>query len=240
MNTFYLGTHQVNWIKETNVPLMISISRTKYIKSLYPSICDVMIDSIGFTMLSSYGKWLISEDEYIEECTRINDAFKRVILFSPQDWMCEPFIVEKTGLSVLEHQIKTVDNYISLSKKSKLPFLPVLQGYTLTEYKRCLSMYRANGIDTNHFGLGSVCRRQSTDEIKEIVEYFFNEGLKLHAYGVKLKGLQLYGHMLDSADSLAWSLDARYKKPLPECSHTNCANCIRYALKWRDRYINGT
>lgn len=40
---------------------------------------------------------------------------------------------------------------------------------------------------------------------------------------------------LTSADSLAWSRDARLLgEPLPGCTrHKNCANCLRYALRWR-------
>lgn len=32
-----------------------------------------------------------------------------------------------------------------------------------------------------------------------------------------------------SADSLAWSFDARRSAPLPDCAHANCATCLRYA-----------
>lgn len=239
MKTFYLGTHQVNWVKETDTPLMISVSRTKMLKKLYPAIGKIMVDSIGFTMLSTHGKWIMSENEYLDECYRVYDSFGTVELISPQDWMCEPFIIEKTGLSVREHQEKTIENYLSLTSKApKLPFLPVLQGYTIDEYLTCLALYRSAGVKTMYFGLGSVCRRQDTDDIDEIVSILYEMGLKLHAYGVKLGGLQLYGDKIDSADSLAWSLDARYKAPLPNHTHKNCANCLEYALQWYARYTN--
>jgi hypothetical protein len=29
------------------------------------------------------------------------------------DWMCEPFMLAKTGLSVREHQQRTVTNYLN-------------------------------------------------------------------------------------------------------------------------------
>jgi hypothetical protein len=42
---------------------------------------------------------------------------------------------------------------------------------------------------------------------------------------------------LASADSLAWSFQARRAAPLPGCSHANCANCLRYAAAWRERAL---
>ena len=33
---------------------------------------------------------------------------------------------------------------------------------------------------------------------------------------------------------MAWSIAARYDKPLPGCrGHKHCGNCRRYALRWR-------
>ena len=46
------------------------------------------------------------------------------------------------------------------------------------------------------------------------------------------------GHALASADSLAWSYDARRRPPLPGHTHKNCANCQPYALTWRTRVLN--
>ncbi len=41
--------------------------------------------------------------------------------------------------------------------------------------------------------------------------------------------------MLESADSMAWSYDARRAPALAGCTHRNCANCLEYALRWRRR-----
>jgi hypothetical protein len=84
-------------------------------------------------------------------------------------------------------------------------------------------------------GLGSVCRRQATDEIDTIVR---SPGavLPLHGFGVKTDGLARYGRWLESADSLAWSFDGRHT---PGCAagHKTESNCIRHALAWRARVI---
>ncbi|MBQ1165928.1 hypothetical protein KBZ21_48900, partial [Streptomyces sp. A73] len=64
-------------------------------------------------------------------------------------------------------------------------------------------------------GLGSVCRRQATSEINEIVATLHSHGLRLHGFGVNTQGLSDYGPSLYSADSMAWSVDGRRNAPLP-------------------------
>jgi len=57
--------------------------------------------------------------------------------------------------------------------------------------------------------------------------------LPVHGFGVKTQGLAVYGAQLTSADSLAWSLDARRSDPLPGHAHKSCSNCLEYASQWR-------
>lgn len=112
----------------------------------------------------------------------------------------------------------------------------MLQGWTLADYLHCLDLYRQAGIDLTTLplvGLGSICRRQATNDIRHIVTELAAAGLRLHGFGVRTAGLAAYGAALASADSMAWSLHARRQPPLPGCRHANCANCLRYALHWR-------
>lgn len=141
------------------------------------------------------------------------------------------------------HQRFTVDNYLELrSLAPDLPIIPVLQGWELHHYEECAAMYAAAGVDLHAapvVGLGSVCRRQATDEIKDIVNHFAAQGLRLHGFGVKTLGLASYAAGLVSADSLAWSDDARRSKKgaLPDHTHKNCANCRDWALDWYQRRL---
>ncbi len=88
---------------------------------------------------------------------------------APMDSMCEPFIIERTGLSVVAHYHQTVENYLELRQLAPhLPIIPVLQGWRLADYLACRELYRSAGVDLAalpRVGLGSVCRRQSTAEI---------------------------------------------------------------------------
>ena len=103
------------------------------------------------------------------------------------------------------------------------------------DYERCAELYREAGVDLagqKVVGLGSVCRRQNAIRIGAIVSMFAAE-MRLHGFGVKTQGLDAYGTQLASADSLAWSYDARRSAPLSGHSHKTCSNCLEYAASWR-------
>jgi hypothetical protein len=84
--------------------------------------------------------------------------------------------------------------------------------------------------------VGSVCRRQHTREVEQVMVALAGRGLRLHGFGVKTTGLNRYARTLASADSLAWSLRGRY---LPGCApgHRTESNCLRFALAWHDRLL---
>jgi hypothetical protein len=168
---------------------------------------------------------------------------------APQNWMCEPWIVERAGLSVWEHQERTVANFVALCalwrtwdskfvrvRQATCPFMPVLQGWTLADYWTCVDLYTQAGIrfaDYPLVGLGSVC--QATGEIDTIVRSL-GCVLPLGAFGVKSSGLASYGRWLTSADSMAWSF-AGCREPGRTASHSSESNCRRFALSWRDRAV---
>jgi hypothetical protein len=245
---FYLGSHQPHWLETAGVPLFVSHRRLAGRKTLPRARTDWALDSGGFSELSLYGQWRTTPEEYVTAVRRYDDEIGNLNWAAPQDWMCEPFMLAKTGLSIKEHQTRTVLNFAQLQElwysttENESPFMPVLQGWTRDDYLRCADIYAQQGIDLCDYplvGLGSVCRRQATAEIGSIVaavRHAIDPELPLHGFGVKLRGLQAYGHMLESADSMAWSFDARRSTPLPGCSgHKNCANCLTYALAWRER-----
>jgi hypothetical protein len=105
-------------------------------------------------------------------------------------------------------------------------------------HRRHVDAYDRAGIDLAAeplVGLGSVCRRQATTQIDRIVTTLAGQDLRLHGFGVKTAGLSRYGWALESADSLAWSYAARREPALSGHRHKNCANCLAYALAWRER-----
>lgn len=237
--TFYLGTHLPTWLSSLDLPLFVSRNRLCRIKRKYPKARGRWaLDSGGFTELSQHGLWRSGAKAYADEVTRYADEIGKLEWAAPQDWMCEPWIIKKTGLSVAEHQKRTVENYIELrSLGIATPIIPVLQGWERSEYLEHVEMYQRYGIDLSTLplvGLGSVCRRQREKEAGEIIHALRGVGLtKLHGFGFKKTGIRRYGSLLKSADSMAWSYAARRDIPLAGCVHKSCANCQRYALMWR-------
>jgi hypothetical protein len=239
VDVFYLGTHRENWLGMVDVPLFVSHRRLNGRKTLPGATCSWALDSGGFTELNLHGRWVTTEDEYVEAVHRYQDEIGNLEWAAPMDWMCEPFVIEQTGLTVEAHQRLTVENYLRL--KDQGPFIPVLQGWELHDYLRCVDLYSQYGVDLTEVplvGVGSVCRRQSTAEIGWIFRTLSGMGIACHGFGVKKAGLRAYGEYLASADSLAWSYNARKNPPLPGCTHQNCSNCLRWALRWRDELLN--
>jgi hypothetical protein len=208
------------------------------------------LDSGGFSELSMFGRWATTPGEYVTAVLRYDEEVGGLDWAAPQDWMCEPQMLAKTGLTVVEHQRRTVAGFGDLTSRwaalsdTECPFMPVLQGWRLPDYERCADMYADAGVDLRAapvVGVGSVCRRQATGEIAEILAALAERDLLLHGFGVKAAGLAAARPYVVSADSMAWSFGARRRPPLPGCvSHRNCANCLRYALAWRERVLSGS
>lgn len=240
---FYLGAHQPHWLWRVGFPLFVSHRALARRRRLYPATCRWGLDSGGFTELAVHGRWVTSPAAYADAVATYADEIGGLDFAAPQDWMCEPAMVERTGLSVAEHQHRTVASYLHLRQLAPgLPFIPVLQGWTLPDYEHCVGLYTAAGVDLvacPRVGLGSVCRRQSTAAIGLIVTALARRGLRLHGFGVKTGGLCRYGHLLASADSMAWSYAARRTSAQPGCTgHATCANCLAYATAWRARLLD--
>lgn len=255
---FFLGCPEPSWLGLVDVPLFVSHNRLSRRSSRSPlprARGPWALDSGGFTELQRHGRWRIGPEEYIAAVRRYRDEIGHLVWAAPQDWMCEPLIIHGgraghqefvgTHLSVAEHQERTVENFIYLRDHAPdLPFIPVLQGWTLSDYLACVELYEQAGVDLTEYplvGLGSVCRRQATGEIGEITGALAGRGLRLHGFGVKSKGLERYSGNLVSADSMAWSMNARMEPKRTGCTHRakNCASCLNYALAWRSRIVGG-
>ncbi|HEX2882779.1 MAG TPA: hypothetical protein VHO25_24840 [Polyangiaceae bacterium] len=235
---FYTGTHCSIWLERTVIPLMVSHRRlaASHKRGFPRAICSWLLDSGGFSELSMFGEWRTTMREYVSAALDYKTEIGGLEGAAIQDWMCEPAMLKRTGLSIREHQRRTVISYLELmSAAPSVPWFPVLQGWELGDYLRHVDEYQKAEVDLRalpRVGLGSVCRRQHSDEIAEIVVALHRLGLNLHGFGVKLKGLEKISNHLVSADSMAWSFAARREEPLKGHHHKNCANCRTYAELW--------
>lgn len=256
---FFLGTHRPYWLKDPrfeNVPLFLSRRQLDRYSPPY-AITDFALDSGGFTELQMHGRWTLSAEEYAASVLRYAKLYgKRMQWAAPQDWMCEPIVLAGgpaargivfagTKLTVEEHQKKTVANFVHLRRLLGGLVIPVLQGWQVSDYLRCCEMYADAGVrlsDEATVGVGSVCRRQSSEEAASIIKTLAAESLRLHGFGFKKGGLKNCLNELVSADSTSWSEGARRRGGLPghdrpgpgrPKGHKNCANCAEWALAWR-------
>lgn len=242
---FYLGTHRPNWLWQIHdVPLFISHRVLRDRKSRFPrATTPWALDSGGFTELNMFGGWRTTPEEYVDSVAHYVDELGHLEWASPQDWMCEPWVIAKTGLSVAEHQARTAENFLTLRDLAPdLPFVPVLQGWELADYHAHADAYAAAGVDLAAepvVGIGSVCRRQATGQIAHIFDSLQGRGLAMHGFGVKSAGLSQYADSLVSADSLAWSYGARQdaRAGIRHCEKNTCANCLHFALAWRQKVL---
>lgn len=253
MFTFFLGIHHPHWLAHTRVPVFVSRRALAARKAPITAAGPWALDSGGFTELSKFGRWTISPAEYVAEVRRWIEEIGGLQWAAAQDWMCEPVIIEGgtlpngvkapgTGLSVREHQTRTVENFLDLQRLGPgLPWVPVLQGWEFEDYLRHAEDYQEAGVDLASMpvvGLGSVCRRQNTSMAEELIRTLAGMGIKLHGFGFKTASLPNVARWLVSSDSMAWSFTARRERiRLPGCQHKTCTNCLRYALVWRDEVI---
>lgn len=232
---FYLGTHNPGFVNIVNIPWFVSVTTILNRRSKLNG--NWMLDSGGFTQISKYGQYKITEDEYLA----VIDLQKPKVAFC-QDWMCEPIMLKKTGLNVETHQYLTTLSYLSLSKKSDV-IRPVLQGWETEDYVKHLREYKKTGVNMNQiFGVGTVCSRNGKPEIiRDILKAILSEEphIKLHGFGIKTVSAVANQDLLYSSDSMAWSFSGRRMEKLcyNNCPVKNCANCMEFALLWRKNML---
>jgi len=197
---------------------MVSINALRKRQSDF-LVNDWLLDSGAFTELSRFGAYRHSVEDYAREVLRWSRCGNLLAAVS-QDYMCEEFILKKTGLSIAEHQRLTIERYdalLSLVQGTSLPVLPVLQGFRVSDYLNHLDAYGARLVAGAWVGVGSVCKRNARPgEIADILAAIKNKrpDLRLHGFGLKLTALENreVRELLYSSDSMAWSYPARFGK----------------------------
>lgn len=222
--TFLVGLHQVCDAKSLDFAC-ISINRLrKRVSRFVEPAVGWMMDSGAFTELNNHGRYRTSAAVYAAEAARW--VSRKLLCIVAQDYMCEPFVLKITGLTVIEHQRLTIQRYDELSEAWEAervkagspdywpPIMPVLQGWTVDDYLRHVEMYGDRLKPGMWVGVGSVCKRQGNVAITETILCAIKAlrpDLLLHGFGVKLTALRsrIVRAVLSTADSMAWSFSAR-------------------------------
>jgi hypothetical protein len=149
-----------------------------------------------------------------------------------QDYMCEPFMLERTGLDTATHQRLTIERYDALlAEQTGVYILPVIQGYKPEEYAQHIVAYGDRLTTGMWVGVGSVCKRNGNPAAIRDVLYTITKArpdLRLHGFGIKKTALSsaIVRDFLYSADSMAWSFAARKAR--------RAGDMTRSANNWRE------
>lgn len=159
---------------------------------------SVLVDSGAFTEISKHGRWRNSVAIYAHRLFELHaNGVVSIVAAAAQDYMCEAFILRKTGMTVEQHQRLTVERYDALLaelmrlfavvRAEDLPFpvMPVLQGWSPADYVQHIRMYGDRLRPGMWIGVGSVCKRNSKVASVEDVLSAIKEvrpDLRLHGF----------------------------------------------------------
>jgi hypothetical protein len=209
---FFVGLHHPN-VAGNFDSAFISVNTIRNRKSAFPAN-EWIMDSGAFTTILKHGGYPEPVSEYAAQIRRWKDNGKLIAAVS-QDYMCEKHMLERTGLTVEEHQRLTIERYDALlAEDTGVYIMPVLQGYSPGEYVRHIRAYGDRLKPGMWVGVGSVCKRNANImEIWMVLDAIKEErpDLQLHGFGLKKTSLQepIIRDLLYSADSMAWSFAAR-------------------------------
>jgi hypothetical protein len=209
---FYVGLYHPSeaWPFERT---MISVLTLRGRKRNF-RVNDWILDSGAFSQINMAGKFSMSAEEYACQIKRWNRCGKLVGAVC-QDWMCEPFILERTRKTILEHQALTTESFAQLSLLCpEIYILPVLQGYCAEDYCEHIEYYGNLLIPGAWVGVGSICKRNARPGVIEDILAAIKSvrpDLRLHGFGLKISALKngTVRSLLESSDSMAWSLANR-------------------------------
>ncbi len=210
---FFPGLHQPSDAQHFE-RAFISVHRLRRRKSAFPVKAWIM-DSGAFSTILLHGGYPEPVEIYAAEIRRWSRNGELLAAVA-QDYMCEPHMLAKTGLTTADHQMATVGRYddLMLCDVGGVYIMPVLQGYAPAEYVDHIRMYGDRLKPGMWVGVGSVCKRNaSPGAVAPVLSAIKRErpDLRLHGFGLKTTALadDEVRSRLYTADSMGWSFAAR-------------------------------
>lgn len=209
---FFVGLHQPSDAQHFNA-VFVSVNRLRGRKSDF-IVGDWIMDSGAFTEISTHGHYREPVADYAAQIRRWKRCGNMLAAVT-QDYMCEAHILAKTGLTIADHQRKTIERFDAIrAENTGVYILPALQGWEPHEYADHVRQYGKRLAHGAWVGVGGVCKRQGNiNAIAAVLLAIHRErpDLRLHGFGVKTTALQsgLIQRLLWTADSMAWSFAAR-------------------------------
>jgi hypothetical protein len=211
---FFIGLHQPSDAKHFD-SAFISVNRLRNRKSGF-EVGDWILDSGAFSTIFTHGGYPDPPEVYAEQIKRWKTN-GNLLAAVTQDYMCEPAMLAKTGLTVADHQRLTIERYDALLRcETACYIMPVLQGYEPEEYVSHIRQYGGRLMEGAWVGVGSVCKRNSSPcLILDVLIAIKSErpDLNLHCFGLKTTALAhgTIRTLTHTADSMSWSFEARRK-----------------------------
>jgi len=209
---FFIGLHQPSDAKHFEA-CFVSVNRLRDRKSDFP-VTDWIMDSGAFSAIFTHGGYQHPVEEYAAHIRRWKTC-GNLLAAVAQDYMCEPSMLRKTGLTVKDHQRLTIERYDALMHcDTGVYIMPVLQGYDPEEYVDHIRQYGKRLKSGAWVGVGSICKRNGSPcLVLDVLVAIKMErpDLKLHGFGLKTTALAngTIRACLETADSMAWSFTAR-------------------------------
>lgn len=211
---FFVGLHHPGDARKFK-RAFISVHTIAKRKSGFAGDCEWIMDSGAFSTIHLHGGYPEPVEVYAAQIKRWSSE-GRLLAAVAQDYMCEQHMLDRTGLTVEDHQRLTIERYDALMAcdVGGIYIMPVLQGYAPADYIRHLESYGDRLAYGAWVGVGSVCKRNGDPAAIEDVLLAIlgaRPDLRLHGFGVKLTALRsdVVQRALYTADSMAWSYAAR-------------------------------
>lgn len=209
---FFTGLHQPSDAQHFGAAF-VSVNRLRDRRAPF-QVGDWIMDSGAFSTILKHGGYPESPAEYAAHIRRWKSN-GNLLAAVAQDYMCEPSMLARTGLTVADHQRLTIERYDALlAADPGVYIMPVLQGYAGVDYLAHLRAYSGRLTPGMWVGVGSICKRNGDpcaiwrvlDRIKDA-----RPDLRLHGFGLKTTSLEspIIRGLLYTADSMAWSFAAR-------------------------------
>jgi hypothetical protein len=179
------------------------------------SLAGCCLDSAGFVAARKYGGFPWTVDNYLDLCASAPWTW-----FAAMDWCVEPEIAADNG-TVLDRISGTVRLNIQCINGARERgivdrLVPVIQGWEVHHYLRCLDRMAGFLDGFSLLGVGSMCRRpvEGQTGILQVVDALdraLPAGVQLHLFGLKSAGMEeVRDHpRIASVDSQAYGVRAR-------------------------------
>ena len=165
------------------------------------------LDCGGFNLLNQYGEYPFTVPNWLNLVAQLKPYY-----WATLDYPCEPEISRSLGLMSNRERIEATvgrsRECLDYAEMVEGQPVPVIQGYSLDEYRHCIDLHAQAGTIREYMAVGSMCRRLSSAELNILIpgiyEHVRQAGVeRLHFFGLKvdraLTPLRQFIHSRDSA-----------------------------------------